>query len=176
MAFWKNSGTEDIFAARIYQSGELADHTGIQFFPVLVDLQGVSEADFVALRQGFMRYLGIGAAKNGDTIYNGAADNASGTATILEIARAIKSLPVMPKRTMVFAAVTAEEQSLLGSEYYARFPLYPLDPSLLYVNFGFWDTVRTRDARPAGHLNRLIERQVDALGGILEEAVMEAIA
>jgi len=48
----------------------------------------------------------------------------------------------------------------------ARFPLYPLDPSVLYVNFGFWDTVRTREAHPAGHFNRLIERQVDALGGI----------
>ena len=48
----------------------------------------------------------------------------------------------------------------------ARFPLYPLDPSVLYVNFGFWDTVRTREAHPTGHFNRLIERQVDALGGI----------
>jgi len=80
-------------------------------------------------------HLGIGAPDaTGDTIYNGAEDNASGTATVLEIARAIKSLPVMPKRTMVFLAVTAEEQGLLGSEYYGRFPLYPLNRTLANIN------------------------------------------
>lgn len=80
-------------------------------------------------------HLGIGAPDaTGDTIYNGAEDNASGTATVLEIARAIKSLPQVPKRTMVFLAVTAEEQGLLGSEYYARFPLYPLDRTLANIN------------------------------------------
>ena len=80
-------------------------------------------------------HLGVGAPDaTGDTIYNGASDNASGTATILEIARAIKSLPTMPKRTMVFVAVTAEEQGLLGSEYYARFPLYRLDRTLANIN------------------------------------------
>ncbi|HET9046521.1 MAG TPA: FAD-binding oxidoreductase [Casimicrobiaceae bacterium] len=47
-----------------------------------------------------------------------------------------------------------------------RFPLYPLDPGRLYVNFGFWDVKRTRDAHPAGHFNRLIEREVARLGGI----------
>jgi Zn-dependent M28 family amino/carboxypeptidase len=80
-------------------------------------------------------HLGVGAPDaEGDTIYNGASDNASGCATILEIARAIKSLPVAPKRTMVFLAVTAEEQGLLGSEYYARFPLYRLDRTLANIN------------------------------------------
>ena len=48
----------------------------------------------------------------------------------------------------------------------ARFPLYPLDPAVLYVNFGFWDTVRTREAHPTGHFNRLVERKVGELGGI----------
>jgi Zn-dependent M28 family amino/carboxypeptidase len=80
-------------------------------------------------------HLGVGAADaSGDTIYNGASDNASGTATVLEIARALKSLPVAPKRTMVFLMVTAEEQGLLGSEYYARFPLYRLDRTLANIN------------------------------------------
>src|SRR5688572_26286470 len=80
-------------------------------------------------------HLGVVAPDaTGDTIANGAIDNASGTATVLEIARAIKSLPVAPKRTMVFLAVTAEEQGLLGSEYYARFPLYRLDRTLANIN------------------------------------------
>jgi len=80
-------------------------------------------------------HMGIGApGPDGDNIYNGAMDNASGTATVLEIARAFKSLPSAPKRTTVFLAVTAEEQGLLGSEYYARFPLYPLERTLANVN------------------------------------------
>ncbi|MCX7892359.1 MAG: FAD-binding oxidoreductase [Burkholderiales bacterium] len=48
----------------------------------------------------------------------------------------------------------------------ARFPLYPVDPAALYINFGFWDTVRTRERHPPGHFNRLVERKVAALGGI----------
>ncbi len=79
-------------------------------------------------------HLGIGAPRDGDAIYNGAMDNASGTATVLELARAFKKLDPAPKRTIVFLAVTAEEQGLLGSEYYARFPLYPLDRTLANIN------------------------------------------
>jgi Zn-dependent M28 family amino/carboxypeptidase len=79
-------------------------------------------------------HLGIGDPKNGDKIYNGAADNASGTATMLEIARQMKKLTPAPKRTVLFLAVTAEEQGLLGSEYYAALPLYPLNKTLADIN------------------------------------------
>jgi FAD/FMN-containing dehydrogenase len=48
----------------------------------------------------------------------------------------------------------------------ARFPLYPMDPAVTYVNFGFWDVVRTREPHPPGHFNRLVERKVEELGGI----------
>jgi Zn-dependent M28 family amino/carboxypeptidase len=97
-------------------------------------------------------HLGVGVPDaGGDTIYNGAEDNASGTATILEIARAFKSLPVAPKRTMVFVAVTAEEQGLLGSEYYGRFPLYPLDRTLANINVDGMNTWgRTSDITVIG--------------------------
>lgn len=97
-------------------------------------------------------HLGVGEpGPDGDTIHNGAMDNASGTATVLEIARAYKTLPTAPKRTVVFLAVTAEEQGLLGSEYYARFPLYPLDRTLANVNvdgMNMWG--RTSDATVIG--------------------------
>ncbi len=80
-------------------------------------------------------HFGIGEpGPDGDTIYHGASDNASGTATMLEMARAFKSLPTPPKRSIIFLAVTAEEQGLLGSEYYARFPLYPLERTLASIN------------------------------------------
>jgi hypothetical protein len=70
----------------------------------------------------------------GDTIYPGADDNASGVAALLEIARAFASSPVKPKRTLVFAFWTGEEEGKLGSGYYVRHPLWPLDRTLVYLN------------------------------------------
>lgn len=67
-------------------------------------------------------------------IYHGAIDNASGVATILEIAKAYKSLPIAPKRTILFIATTSEEQGLLGAQYYGRQPLYPLEKTLVDIN------------------------------------------
>ena len=79
-------------------------------------------------------HLGIGTAVNGDTIYNGARDNASGVALMLELARAFKKVQPAPKRTILFAAVTGEESGLLGSAYYTAFPLYPLTKTLAAIN------------------------------------------
>jgi Zn-dependent M28 family amino/carboxypeptidase len=91
-------------------------------------------------------HLGVGVPVNGDTIYNGAIDNASGVAMILEIARASTKLSVKPRRSLLFLMVTAEEEGLLGSQYYADFPLYPLTKTLAVINV---DTVnqwgRTKD-------------------------------
>ena len=93
-----------------------------------------------ALRNEYVVYtahwdhLGVGAPKDGDAIYNGAVDNASGTAALLEIARAMKTIAPAPRRSVLFLAVTAEEQGLLGSQYYAQAPLYPLDKTLANVN------------------------------------------
>jgi Zn-dependent M28 family amino/carboxypeptidase len=91
-------------------------------------------------------HLGIGPAVDGDTIYNGARDNASGTAGILEIARAYTKLPAPPKRSILFLSVTAEEQGLLGSQYYSVAPLYPLSKTLANINIdGLNVNGRTRD-------------------------------
>src|SRR5438477_2763819 len=67
-------------------------------------------------------------------IFHGALDNASGVATLLELAKAYKALPAPPKRTIVFIATTGEEQGLLGAQYYAHHPLYPLDRTLANIN------------------------------------------
>jgi Zn-dependent M28 family amino/carboxypeptidase len=92
-------------------------------------------------------HFGVGTPVNGDTIYNGAADNASGTAALLAIASAMKQIDPAPKRSILFLAVTAEEQGLLGSEYYAKFPLWPLDKTVANINVDanlpMWG--RTRD-------------------------------
>lgn len=79
-------------------------------------------------------HFGRGVAINGDDIYNGAQDDASGVAGMLAIARAAKKVTTAPKRSMIFLAVTSEEQGLLGSQYYAQFPLYPLEKTLADVN------------------------------------------
>jgi len=79
-------------------------------------------------------HFGIGPAVNGDKIYNGAVDNASGCAGILEIARAFTKVTPPPKRSILFMFVTAEEQGLLGSTYYALHPLYQLDRTAGVIN------------------------------------------
>ncbi len=79
-------------------------------------------------------HFGIGEEMDGDNIYHGAVDNATGVGGIIEIARAFLRLPNPPKRSILFLAVTAEEQGLLGSEYYAANPIYPLGKTLGVIN------------------------------------------
>jgi Zn-dependent M28 family amino/carboxypeptidase len=70
----------------------------------------------------------------GDSIYNGADDNASGTSGLLEVARAFASLPKAPARSLVFLAVSGEEKGLLGSEYYSDHPTVPLEKIVANIN------------------------------------------
>ena len=79
-------------------------------------------------------HLGRDSHLQGDQIYNGAIDNASGVASILEIAQAFTSLSQAPPRSLLFMATTAEEAGLLGAKYYAENPLYPLDHTLADIN------------------------------------------
>ncbi len=79
-------------------------------------------------------HLGRDASLKGDQIYNGALDNASGVASILEIAEAFTKLPHPPPRSILFLATTGEEAGLLGAKYYAEHPLYPLDHTLADIN------------------------------------------
>ncbi len=93
-----------------------------------------------ALRNEYVIYtahwdhFGVGVPVRGDSIYNGAADNATGTAGLLTLAKAFMAMPVKPKRTIVFLAVTAEEQGLLGAAYYAAVPVYPLAKTVANIN------------------------------------------
>ncbi len=79
-------------------------------------------------------HLGVNPQMPDDNIFNGAFDNASGAATLLEVAREMARLPVRPKRTILFAAVTAEESGLLGSQYYAQHPVFPLAKTAANIN------------------------------------------
>jgi Zn-dependent M28 family amino/carboxypeptidase len=91
-------------------------------------------------------HLGIGLPVNGDSIYNGAVDNASGCAIVLEIARAWGALAHKPRRSALFLWVTAEESGLRGSEYYASHPLIAPGKTALGLNFdAFYPFGRTSD-------------------------------
>lgn len=82
-------------------------------------------------------YDHIGEKKDGgeDTVFNGANDNASGTAALIEVARAMAAAPMKPKRSVVFMAYFGEEEGLVGSRYYARKPVFPIDKTYAQVNF-----------------------------------------
>jgi hypothetical protein len=79
-------------------------------------------------------HVGVGTAVDGDTIYNGAYDNALGSGALIETARALASLPERPKRSMVFAFVTAEEKGLVGSDYFAANPPAAVGRPIANVN------------------------------------------
>jgi Zn-dependent M28 family amino/carboxypeptidase len=89
-------------------------------------------ADEFVVLTAHLDHVGIGAAIDGDAIYNGAMDNASGIATLLESARAIAA--ARPKRSVVFVAVTAEEKGLLGSRYFALHPTVAKDGIVANIN------------------------------------------
>jgi Zn-dependent M28 family amino/carboxypeptidase len=96
-------------------------------------------------------HLGVGAPVNADKIYNGALDNASGVAQLLEIAGAFAKAKPQPKRSILFLMVTAEEQGLLGSQYYSVTPIYPLAKTLANINIdGVNQWGRTKDITVIG--------------------------
>jgi Zn-dependent M28 family amino/carboxypeptidase len=99
-------------------------------------------------------HFGIGDPIGGDRIYNGAVDNATGTAGLIEMARAFTKLKQPPRRSILFLAVTAEEQGLLGSQYYSVTPLYPLARTLANINMDVLNVHgRTKDITVVGFGN-----------------------
>ncbi len=95
---------------------------------------GAKRPDEMVIYSGHWDHLGVGLPDaKGDKIYNGAVDNADGIATMIEIGRAFAHGP-KPDRSVLFLAVTAEEKGLLGSEYYASNPLYPLAKTVANIN------------------------------------------
>ena len=101
---------------------------------VVAKVTGKSKPEEFIIYSAHWDHLGIGKPdETGDTIYNGALDNASGTAALLALAKAFKT-DVQPERTVVFLAVTAEEQGLWGSAYYAQNPIFPKEKTVANIN------------------------------------------
>ncbi|SIO16073.1 M28 family metallopeptidase [Algoriphagus halophilus] len=101
---------------------------------VVAKVTGATKPEDVIIYTAHWDHFGYGAPdETGDSIYNGALDNASGTAALLALARAFKTDP-QPERTVVFLAVTAEEQGLWGSAYYAQNPIFPKELTVANIN------------------------------------------
>ncbi len=115
-------------------------------------------------------HIGKNPSLEGDQIYNGAVDNATGCAGLVELARAYSQLTPAPKRSILFLSVTAEEKGLLGSKYYAANPLYPLTKTLADINMDMMNVWgRTRDVMVTGlgssTLDEIAKTVADAQGG-----------
>lgn len=110
------------------------DVTSPNLIAVLPGSDPKLRSEYVVLSAHLDGY-GIGTAIKGDTIYNGAFDNASGVASLLEIGKALKRGKVKPKRSILFAIVTAEEKGLLGARYFARRPTVPQKDIVADLNF-----------------------------------------
>ena len=160
-AGWMTQASGDKIAATLGKSSDellkMADTRGFKAIPLPVRFRGrmrstvrdietrnvvakIDGSDPVLKNEALVfsahwDHLGIGEAVNGDSIYNGAADNATGCAMILEMARAWAALPEKPRRSAIFLAVAAEESGLLGSEYYGQHPVVPAGKTAAALNF-----------------------------------------
>ncbi|MEX1182109.1 MAG: M28 family peptidase [Gemmatimonadota bacterium] len=133
---------------------------------VVAKVEGASRPDEYVIYTAHWDHMGRDTSLQGDQIYNGALDNASGTATLLGIAEAFTMLPEPPARSILFLAVTAEERGLLGAKYYAENPLYPLEQTVANINMdGINQWGRTSDLVVIGLGN-----------STLDDVVAEALA
>ena len=153
-------GAEKLFAGTGHTVDELnqliVDKKRLPCFPLAVTLRAhatlkrepVDSANIVGIYEGsdpqlkgeyvvmsaHLDHVGIGRTVNGDAIYNGAMDDASGVASLIEVAQLLKQSGATPKRSVVFVAVTAEEKGLLGSKYFAARPTIARDRIVADIN------------------------------------------
>jgi Zn-dependent M28 family amino/carboxypeptidase len=126
----------------------------VQSANVVAKVEGSEKKDEYVVYSAHWDHLGKDPKLEGDQIFNGALDNASGIATLLEIAEGFTKLSTPPKRSILFLAVTAEEKGLLGAKYYAENPLYPLNKTLANINIdGANQWGRTKDITMVGDDN-----------------------
>jgi Zn-dependent M28 family amino/carboxypeptidase len=120
-------------------------------YNVIATLPGSEKPDEHIIYTAHWDHLGKDETKDGDQIYNGAHDNATGTAASLVMAKAFSELTITPKRSTTFLVVTAEEQGLLGSKYYSEHPIIPLDKTVANINMDAMNVLgKTKDVAVVG--------------------------
>ena len=126
-------GLEDGWTASISVQAEVA----VEEAPNTIGWLRGSDPDLrdeYVLLTAHMDHVGVGRPEAGDSIYNGADDDGSGTVSVVEIARAFASLESAPRRSVIFMTVSGEEKGLLGSRYYAENPTFPLENTVANIN------------------------------------------
>ncbi|SNR57312.1 M28 family metallopeptidase [Hymenobacter mucosus] len=119
---------------------------------VLAVLPGTTRANEYIIYSAHWDHFGVGKAIAGDSIYNGAVDDGTGLAALLSIAEAFQQAKEKPQRSIVFLAVTGEEQGLLGSAYYAQHPPYPLNKTVADLNMDMlWPYGEMKDLTVIGY-------------------------
>ena len=119
---------------------------------VLAVAPGTGQADEYIVYSAHWDHMGVGDPVDGDSIWNGAVDNATGIAFLIEIAKVFTQLEEKQKRSILFLAVTAEEQGLLGSAYYAENPVYPITKTAANINMdALIPTGKMKDLTIIGH-------------------------
>jgi len=131
---------------------------------VMAVLPGRERPEETVIYTAHWDHFGIGNPVDGDSIYNGAVDNASGTAIVLELARAFTKLPEPPARSVMFILVTSEEQGLLGSAYYTDHPIVPLAKTVAAINIDAVQPLgKMKDVTAVGYGQSDLDELVQAL-------------
>jgi len=138
----------------------------------IATLPGSTTPDEHVLYTAHWDHLGTDLSLTGDQIYNGAVDNATGTAALIEVAEAFAKLPVRPQRSITVMAVTAEEQGLLGSKFYAANPVIPAAKTVADINMdALGVTGRSKDVSVYGlgqsQLDDYLKRAVTKQGRVI---------
>ncbi|MBC3764486.1 M28 family metallopeptidase [Neptunicella marina] len=132
-------------------------------YNVLATVPGTTKPDEHIIYTAHWDHLGKDESLTGDQIYNGAQDNATGTAASLTMAKAFMSLANKPERSVSFLIVTAEEQGLLGSYYYSEHPVIPLDKTVANINMDAMNILgKTKDVIVVGKGKSELENYLDA--------------
>ena len=129
---------------------------------VIAVLPGAEKPEEYVIYMAHWDHFGIDPSLEGDQIYNGALDNATGTSGLIALAQAYSMLPERPKRSVAFLAVTAEEQGLLGSKYYGQNPIYRLNKTIAAFNLDGLNTYGpTKDIVVVGYGNSELDDYVE---------------
>lgn len=139
---------------------------------VIAKIEGSKRPEETIIYTAHWDHLGIGEPVNGDSIYNGAIDNAAGVSALFEIAKAFKAAKIKPERSIIFIALTGEEEGLLGSSYYANNPIYPLNKMVANLNMDAFNPLgATKDISIVGYgqteIDDYVERSAAKFGRIV---------
>lgn len=130
---------------------------------VIALLPGKERADEYIFYMAHWDHFGLDPTLQGDQIFNGALDNATGTSGLIELAKAFKKLKSPPGRSIVFLAVTGEEQGLLGSDYYATHPIFPLTKTVAVLNMDSLNIYgKMKDITAIGFGNSELDNYIEA--------------